>query len=85
MIDAFEHGDFSAARLGGHGPRYVEAMESLRKLVYAYYDRSFDKIRDILDQLMMKQVIIVSHETKIESFVDHTIQISKQDGVSVVR
>jgi flavin-dependent dehydrogenase len=40
--DAFAHRDFSAARLGRHGAQYVAAMESLRKLVYAYYDESFN-------------------------------------------
>ena len=39
--DAFARQDFSAARLGRHGVQYVAAMESLRKLVYAYYDESF--------------------------------------------
>ncbi|MBI1969515.1 SMC family ATPase [Candidatus Woesearchaeota archaeon] len=43
-----------------------------------------DKVRDVLEQLNMKQVIIVSHETKIESFVDHVIRIEKQEHVSRV-
>jgi len=41
IIDAFREDDFSAARLGRHGGGYVEGMESLRKLVHAYYDESF--------------------------------------------
>ena len=41
IISAFEKQDFSAAQLSRHGPEYVAAMESLRKLVYAYYDESF--------------------------------------------
>jgi len=41
-----------------------------------------DKIRDVLEQLNMKQVIIVSHESKIESFVDNVIRINKQEHVS---
>jgi flavin-dependent dehydrogenase len=40
-LEAFDKGDFSGAVLGQHGPRYVEGMETLRKLVYAYYDDSF--------------------------------------------
>lgn len=36
-----------------------------------------DKIRDVLDELKMKQVIIVSHEQKIESYVDRVIKVSK--------
>ena len=45
---AFETGDFSAARLGRHGPRFVEGMESLRHLVYAFYapDFHFKKFLD---------------------------------------
>jgi flavin-dependent dehydrogenase len=39
--DAFENDDFSAERLGSHGKEYVAAMEALRRLVYAFYDREF--------------------------------------------
>jgi flavin-dependent dehydrogenase len=39
--EAFERQDFSAARLGAHGARYLAGMEDLRKLVYAYYDPAF--------------------------------------------
>ena len=41
VIETFEKDDFSAARLGQYGPRYVEGMEAMRKLVYAYYDEEF--------------------------------------------
>ncbi|MBI2654305.1 SMC family ATPase [Candidatus Woesearchaeota archaeon] len=43
-----------------------------------------DKVRDVLNQLNMKQIIIVSHESKIESFVDNVIRVEKKDNVSVV-
>lgn len=43
-----------------------------------------DKVRDVLEQLNMKQVIIVSHESKIESFVGNVIRVQKQENVSVV-
>ncbi|MFH2020527.1 MAG: SMC family ATPase [archaeon] len=43
-----------------------------------------DKVRDILLELDMKQTIIVSHEAKMESYVDKVIKISKSDGVSKV-
>ncbi len=43
-----------------------------------------DKVREVLDMLQMAQVIIVSHESKIESFVDTVIRISKQEHVSKV-
>ncbi len=41
VIGALEFQDFSAARLGAHGERYLVGMEAMRKLVYAYYDKSF--------------------------------------------
>jgi exonuclease SbcC len=43
-----------------------------------------DKIRDVLEELNMKQVIIVSHEAKIESFVDNVIRVSKEEHVSQI-
>ncbi len=43
-----------------------------------------DKIRDVLDELKMKQVIIVSHEQKIESYVDRVIKVSKDEHNSRV-
>lgn len=41
ISEAFRNEDFSGARLGRHGERYVAGMEAMRKLVYAYYDESF--------------------------------------------
>ncbi len=41
-----------------------------------------DKVRDVLDQLGLKQVIIVSHEQKMDSFVNNVIRIEKQEHVS---
>ena len=41
ILRAFEKHDFSAAVLGAHGERYLAGMESMRRLVYAYYDSSF--------------------------------------------
>ena len=43
-----------------------------------------DKIRDVLSQLNMKQVIIVSHEDKIESFVDNVIRVKKEEHISQI-
>ncbi len=36
-----------------------------------------DKMRDIFEQLNAKQTIIVSHEQKIEGFVDHILKVQK--------
>lgn len=43
-----------------------------------------DKVRDVLNQIAVKQLIIVSHEPKIESFVDTVIRIEKQGHESGV-
>lgn len=41
-----------------------------------------EKMRDVLEEINAKQVIIVSHEAKIESFVDNVIRIAKEEHVS---
>jgi len=41
-----------------------------------------DKIRDVLEELNAKQVIIVSHEPKIETFVDSVIHVQKHEHIS---
>ena len=43
-----------------------------------------DKMRLVLDELNMNQVIIVSHESKIESFVDHVIRVNKNAHISEI-
>ncbi|MEK6819603.1 MAG: AAA family ATPase [Nanoarchaeota archaeon] len=45
--------------------------------------QQLDKMRDVLSQLNVKQLIIVSHEQKIESFVENIIRFKKVNGVSV--
>lgn len=47
-----------------------------------FSSEQLDKIKEVLNQLDMKQIIIVSHEHKIESFVDHVIRIRKDEHVS---
>ncbi|MBU0957964.1 MAG: AAA family ATPase [Nanoarchaeota archaeon] len=49
-----------------------------------FSDQQLDKIRDVLSQLNLKQLIIVSHEQKIESFVEHIIKFKKEAGVTIV-
>ncbi|MBI3190460.1 hypothetical protein HYZ41_02030 [archaeon] len=41
-----------------------------------------DRIRDIINELDMKQLIIVSHEPKIDTFVDNVIKVYKEDHKS---
>ncbi|MEK6812153.1 MAG: hypothetical protein AABX76_01195, partial [Nanoarchaeota archaeon] len=38
-----------------------------------FSDQQLDKMRDVLNQMEVKQLIIVSHEQKIESFVENVI------------
>lgn len=47
-----------------------------------FSEQQLDKMRDVLQQLNVKQLIIVSHEQKIESFVDNVIKFRKENGVS---
>jgi len=47
-----------------------------------FSSEQLDRMRDLLDSVNMKQVIIVSHESKIESFVEHVIRIVKDDHTS---
>ncbi len=43
-----------------------------------------DKLRDVLAQLQLPQIILVSHEERIESFVQHIIRVQKDQHVSKV-
>jgi exonuclease SbcC len=43
-----------------------------------------DKLREVLEQLNTKQTIIVSHEPKLESYVNHVLRINKQEHISKI-
>lgn len=49
-----------------------------------FSSEQLDKLREVLEQIGVKQVVIVSHENKIESFVDNVIRINKNEHVSEV-
>jgi len=49
-----------------------------------FSEQQLDKMRDILRQMEVKQLIIVSHEQKIESFVENVIRFKKEHGISRV-
>jgi len=49
-----------------------------------FSNEQLDKMRNVLDELNVKQLILVSHETKIESFVDHVIKFRKENGATIV-
>ncbi|MBC8495215.1 hypothetical protein H8D36_03615 [archaeon] len=48
-----------------------------------FSEQQLDKMRDIFEQLKSEQIILVSHEQKIEGFVDNIIKIQK-DGTSKI-
>ncbi|MFH1365481.1 MAG: hypothetical protein ABIH28_02780 [archaeon] len=47
-----------------------------------FSDQQLDRMRDVLQQLNVKQLIIVSHEQKIEGFVQNVMRFKKEMGVS---
>ena len=49
-----------------------------------FSDKQLDKMRDVLNQLNIKQLIIVSHEQKIEAVVENIIKFKKENGISKV-
>ena len=49
-----------------------------------FSSEQLDKVRDVLDRLGLRQTIIVSHESKIESFVENIIRIGKEGHQSYV-
>ena len=49
-----------------------------------FSEQQLDKMRGVLEELNVSQLIIVSHEQKIESFVENVIRFKKENGRSVV-
>jgi len=49
-----------------------------------FSEQQLDKMRDVLQQLNIKQLIIVSHEQKIEGFVSNVIKFKKENGITRV-
>jgi exonuclease SbcC len=47
-----------------------------------FSESQLDKMRDVFQQLKVKQLILVSHEQKIEGFVDNIVRFRKEDGVT---
>lgn len=48
-----------------------------------FSEEQLEKMRDIFEQLEAEQTILVSHEQKIEGFVDHIIRIKKDGNSSI--
>ncbi len=49
-----------------------------------FSESQLDKMRDVFQQLKVRQLILVSHEQKIEGFVNNIIKFKKVDGVSMI-
>ena len=49
-----------------------------------FSSEQLDKVRDVLEKLGLEQTIVVSHESKIESFVENVIRVKKEGHVSSV-
>ncbi len=49
-----------------------------------FSEQQLDKMRDVLNELNVKQLIIVSHESKIESFVENIIKFKKEAGLTKI-
>jgi DNA repair protein SbcC/Rad50 len=49
-----------------------------------FSEQQLDKMRDVLQQLNVKQLILVSHEQKIEGFVSNIIKFKKENGITRV-
>ncbi len=47
-----------------------------------FSSEQLDKMKYVIDELEARQIIIVSHDPKIESFVDNVIRIEKQNGIT---
>ena len=44
-----------------------------------FSQQQLDKMRDVLNELDVEQLILVSHDQKIESFVDNIIRLKKDN------
>ena len=49
-----------------------------------FSDEQLDRIRIVLKELNLKQIIIVSHEPKIETFVDNVISFKKENHITSI-
>jgi len=47
-----------------------------------FSSQQLDKMKEVLNQLKVRQLILVSHEQKIEEFVDSIIRFRKEDGIT---
>jgi len=49
-----------------------------------FSEEQLDRVRDVLENINISQIIVVSHESKIETFVDNILRVSKTEHISTV-
>jgi len=49
-----------------------------------FSSEQLDRVRDVLQQLRLQQILIVSHEVQMEGYVDHVLRVQKQGHESKV-
>ena len=49
-----------------------------------FSSQQLEKMREVLEHLNAEQIILVSHEQKMEDFVDNIIKINKNKGISEI-
>lgn len=49
-----------------------------------FSSEQLDRLRNVFEELKINQIIVVSHEDKIESFVDNVIRLEKKDHMTRV-
>ncbi len=67
----------------------IEAIKTKDLLILdeptdGFSSEQLDRIRDVMAELQVRQVILVSHEPKIDTFVDNVIKVYKEDHISRV-
>jgi exonuclease SbcC len=50
-----------------------------------FSSQQLDKMQDVLNQLSIDQLILVSHEQKIEGFVDNIIRLNKENNITRIQ
>ncbi|MEK6964394.1 MAG: AAA family ATPase [Nanoarchaeota archaeon] len=49
-----------------------------------FSSEQLDQVRDVLQQLNLQQTILVSHETKLQSYADHVLYVRKHEHTSQI-
>jgi exonuclease SbcC len=66
----------------------TESMESnlliLDEPTDGFSKNQLGKIRELLDELKSEQIVLVSHEKELETYVDHIFEVSKENGLSKI-